>query len=76
MRRSGLVVRRRVFAGSKSERDAVMLRTADGDLVLRRADGPAFGDRALDALEGKSIDAEGELVGNTFVMRRWTVLSG
>ena len=71
MRRSGLVVRRRVFAGSKSERDAVMLRTGGGDLVLRRADGPAFGDRALDALEGKSIDAEGELVGNTFVMTGW-----
>ena len=71
MRRSGLVVRRRVFAGSKSERDAVMLRTAEGDLVLRRADGPAFGDRALDALEGKSIATDGELVGNTFVMTGW-----
>ncbi len=71
MRRTGLVVRRRVFAGSKSERDAVMLRTADGDLVLRRADGPAFGDAALDALEGKTLDAEGELVGNTFVMTGW-----
>ena len=71
MRRTGLVVRRPVFAGSKSERDAVMLRTAEGDLVLRRADGPAYGDQALDALEGKTIDAEGELVGNTFVMTGW-----
>ena len=49
----GNVVRRRVGAGSKSERDAVMIDTADGSFVLRRQGGNAFSDPQLDALVGR-----------------------
>ena len=55
----GDVVRRRVGEGSKSERDAVMLDTADASFVLRRRGGNAFSDPQLDALVGRRARLEG-----------------
>ncbi len=71
MKLTGKVVRRRVNPGSKSERATLVLVAGAEELVLRRSDGPSYGDAALDALEGKSIEAEGERAGSTFVMKRW-----
>ena len=71
MKLTGTVVRRRVNAGSKSERVAVLLVGDHGEIVLRREGGNAFKDPALDELEGKRIEAEGESAGTTFIMKRW-----
>jgi hypothetical protein len=68
---TGRVVRRRVNAGSKSERVAVLLAGDHGEVVLRRQGGNPFKDPELDALEGKTIEAEGESAGTTFIMTRW-----
>ncbi|MER8728984.1 hypothetical protein NKH28_03945 [Mesorhizobium sp. M1227] len=71
---SGRVVRENVDSGSKSERDAVVLKTDQGDsYVLRRKDGPSFGDGALDSLVGSSIHTHGVALGNTLIMREWQI---
>ena len=44
---AGKVVRRRVSAGSKSEREAIVLETREGDYVLRRKGGNPFRDESL-----------------------------
>lgn len=71
---SGRVVRESVDAGSKSERDAVILKTDQGErYVLRRKDGPSFGDGELESLVGSSIHTQGVALGNTLIMREWEV---
>jgi hypothetical protein len=68
MKLTGRVVRQPFGVGSKSERQAVVLRTTNGTYVLRRKGAAAFGDPALDALVGRHILAEGTLTGYTFLM--------
>jgi hypothetical protein len=70
----GNVVRRRVGAGSKSERDAVVIDTADTSFVLRRQGGNAFADPDLDALVGRRVRLEGTAMATTFVIDRWQLL--
>lgn len=71
---SGNVIRKEVAAGSKSEREAVVLRTKDGEeLLLRRLGGNAFADPQLDDLVGRSITGEGQVAGNTFILKSWKV---
>ena len=70
----GRVVRRRRSAGSKSDRDAVVLETGSEDLVLRRLGGNAFSDPVLDALVGRRIRGNGQRTGVTFIMTDWTDL--
>lgn len=70
----GRVVRRRVAARSKSEREAVMLETKDGDLVLRRFGGNAFSDQILDDLVGHRIRGTGTRTGYTLILRDWVDL--
>ena len=74
MRCEGLVLRTAVAAGSKSEREAVVLRTADGDYVLRFAGGPAFADPRLDALVGRRIRADGDVSAGTLIVRTFDEL--
>jgi hypothetical protein len=70
----GTVTRARVAPGSKSDRTAVVLRTARGDqYILRRAEGNAFHDEALEALVGAEIAGTGIVAGQTFIMNDWTV---
>lgn len=45
--------------GSKSERTAVWLDTPQGRLVLRRKQGPSFGDATLRALVGSEVRCSG-----------------
>lgn len=70
----GLVLRTAVAEGSKSGRDAVVLRTATCDYVLRVAGGHPFADPRLDALVGQRIRAEGEVSATTLILRDWDVL--
>jgi hypothetical protein len=72
MRLEGTVVRKPFAVGSKSEREAVMLVTAEGrEYVLRRLGGNPFHDEELEALVGKRIACEGMLHGYTFIFEKW-----
>lgn len=76
-RYTGLVVKHAIARGSKSERQALLLRTPQGEeLILRRLGAHAFEDSSLDALVGKRIEGVGQLTGTTLLLRRWRVLDG
>ena len=71
----GRVVRKRVSAGSKSEHEALVLVTSDGEEYrLRRQEGNPFRDPELDVLEGKRIECEGIVRDGLVIMTRWSVL--
>jgi hypothetical protein len=67
---TGAVVRDAFGTGSKSERTAIWLETADRRLVLRRKDGPSFGDATLDKYVGKRVSCDGFVVGYTLLAER------
>jgi hypothetical protein len=68
---TGAVVRAPLGTGSKSEREAVWLETIDrGRFVLRRKDGPTFGDRQLDKYVGKRVKCDGFIVGYMLLAER------
>ena len=72
----GRVVRKRVSTGSKSEHDALVLVTPEGqEYKLRRQEGNPFRDPELDALEGKRVECEGIVRDGQVIMTRWTVLA-
>ncbi len=68
----GRVSMQRRGGSSKSEREAVVLETDAGALVLRIEGGNAFSDPRLDALVGKTIEAEGVVHGGVLIMTQWT----
>ncbi len=69
---TGKVVRDTVAAGSKSEREGVVLEADDGGrYVLRRAGGNPYHDAALERLVGRTITATGIISGRTFIMDEW-----
>ena len=70
---TGAVVRAPFGTGSKSERDAIWLDTGDRRLVLRRKDGPSYGDQALDKFVGKRVTCDGFVVGYTLLAEQITV---
>ncbi len=72
---TGSVVRGRFGAGSKSEHDAIWLDCAEGRLVLRRKDGPSFGDRALEDYVGKRVRCDGFVIGTTLLAETIEVLA-
>jgi hypothetical protein len=67
---TGTVVRAAFGAGSKSEREAIWLDTGDQRVVLRRKDGPTFGDRSLDKFVGKRVTCDGYMVGYSLLAER------
>ncbi len=71
MRYRGLVVKKRIGVGSKSEHDAVKLVTDKREYVLRRKGGNPFSDPVLDTLVGKTIACEGIVHGRTLIMSSW-----
>ncbi|MDX2171130.1 MAG: hypothetical protein SF182_28940 [Deltaproteobacteria bacterium] len=73
MRIRGEVVRHRVARGSKSARTAVLLRSGEREYLLRRPGG-AYRDEALEALVGKTIDAEGEVRAAELFLTAWRVV--
>jgi len=64
-------VRKRFGAGSKSDREAVVLQTDQNEMVLRREGGNAFSDPQLDALVGHRIRGVGRRTGYTFIVKDW-----
>lgn len=72
MQITGHVTKKLFAAGSKSEREAVVLVTDEGEFVLRRKGGNPFFDSQLEDLVGKTIRCEGDLTGYTFLMTSWT----
>jgi hypothetical protein len=72
MQLNGQVAKKPFAAGSKSEREAVILVTDAGEYVLRRKGGNPFFDKELENLVGKRICCEGDLTGYTFLMTKWT----
>lgn len=70
----GRLCRDRTDAGSKSDRQALLLAVAGGvRVVLRRAGANPFRDPELEALEGQVLIVEGERRQRYFLVRRYTV---
>ena len=72
----GTVRRGPLGAGSKSEREAVWLDTAQGRYVLRRQDGPTFGDSALEAWVGREVACHGFIVDYVLLAERIEAIDG
>mgnify|MGYP001278471256 CR=1 FL=1 len=72
MKINGKVVRKLVAPGSKSEHDAVMIVTDEGEFILRRSGGNPFADPELDKLVGKQLQCEGTSHGQAFIMTDWS----
>lgn len=70
----GLVTSGSFGKGSKSEREAVFIVTADARYVLRRKTGPVFGDLELTRYLGHKIECDGFLIGTTLLAERIEVL--
>lgn len=69
---SGIVTRRILAPGSKSEHTGVVLRIEGGEeYALRRVGGNAFDDAKLNSLLDRRIDASGYLLEKTFIMEKW-----
>jgi hypothetical protein len=71
----GAIVRRLVGAGSKSEREAVVLDTTERSYLLRRRQGNPFADPVLDQLVGQRLRLQGTALDTTFVIDRWEPIS-
>ncbi|MFO0990457.1 MAG: hypothetical protein U1E67_00810 [Hyphomicrobiales bacterium] len=67
---TGLVVRASYAAGSKSEQQALWLEADTGRYILRRKEGPAFGDKSIEKFVGKQVSCNGFLVGNTLLAEK------
>jgi hypothetical protein len=65
---AGSVVKRPFGVGSKSEHDAILLVTKDGEYVLRRQGGNAFHDSELEQLVGKQVQCTGVVTGYTLLV--------
>jgi hypothetical protein len=68
---TGRVVKKPFAAGSKSEREAILLVTEEGEYVLRRQGGNPFYDQELEKLVGKKIEVDGKIIGYTLMMSNW-----
>jgi hypothetical protein len=71
----GRVVKKRLYAGSKSEHEGLILVAPEGEFKLQRRGGNPFWDETLAQLEGREIEAEGTLKETRFIASGWTVLS-
>jgi hypothetical protein len=69
----GRVIKKKVGEGSKSERNAVLVRTDAGEYILRRVGGHPFHDDVLEDLVGKDVRFRGTLHGNTLVFKDYAV---
>jgi hypothetical protein len=67
-------VKKRLYAGTKSEHEGLVLVTAEGEFKLQRKGGNPFWDDLLAKLEGKEIEAEGTVRETRFTMSQWTIL--
>lgn len=72
---SGTVIKGLFAKNSKSEHEAVYLKTQNGRFVLRRQGGNPFYDPELEKLVGKTIRCKGVMTGYTLIISHWTVIS-
>jgi hypothetical protein len=72
MKTQGHVIRKKLYVGTKSEHEGLVLLSPEGEFKLRRQGGNPFWDETLAPLEGKEIECEGLLRGNQFIMYSWT----
>ncbi len=72
-RLEGRVVTGPFGMGSKSESKATWIESPEGRFVLRRKDGPSFGDDALKKYVGKTVVCSGFIVGYTFLADKITI---
>jgi hypothetical protein len=70
----GIVFRKKVGGKSKTAYDAVFLKTATGDFVLRQPGQNPFKSTLPEDLIGKRIKAEGELVKTIFFVTGWELV--
>ncbi len=66
----GRVVAGPTGVGSKSERTAVWIDTAQGRYLLRRKAGPSHGDATLDRYVGQQVMCSGFVVGHSLLAER------
>jgi hypothetical protein len=71
MKVRGVVERKRVARGSKSEHEAIVLRTPRRTYWLRRRGGHPLSDPTLEPLVGKTLEAEGSEAGPAFILDDW-----
>jgi hypothetical protein len=62
----GKLIRKTFAAESKSAHEAVYIQTEDGDYVIRLKRSNPFENKELQALIGKEVIAEGELIDYLF----------
>ena len=72
----GTVRRGPLGAGSKSAREAIWIDTACGRYVLRRKDGPSFGDTQLEAWVGREVACSGFIVGYMLLAEHIEAING
>lgn len=70
----GRVTRGPYGKGSKSEREAVFIETADARYILRRNTGPALDDAKLMHYVGHVVECDGFLIGTAFLVDRIDVV--
>lgn len=71
LRYTGTVIKRPYAAGSKSERDAVMLSTPKGNFVLKIRGHHPFSDPELEALVGENVELKGFRNGAHLIVVEW-----
>jgi len=74
MKLRGRVIKRLLYAGTKSEHEGLVLLTPEGEFKIRRQGGNPFGDETISSLEGNEIEGEGILRKGQFIMSRWKTL--
>ena len=70
----GRIIRQTVSKNSKSEHKAVCIKSKDQTYLIRQRGKNAFNNPELEDLVGKAIEATGDLVGNVFFVRNYTVI--
>jgi hypothetical protein len=71
---TGTVSRGAFAEGSKSAREGIWLQAGERRLLLRRKDGPSFGDTQLQHYIGKTVRCDGFVLDYLLIAERITVL--
>lgn len=71
----GTVKRKLLRRGTKSQHEALMLVTDQGEYKLRRIGGNPFWDETLAELEGHGITCTGELDGAEVFLSSWEIVA-
>ncbi len=67
---AGTVTRAPFALGSKSEREGIWLETGEGRFLLRRKDGPSYGDTSLNRYVGRRVACDGVILDYLLIFER------